>query len=130
MQLPITGLDPEAPPVQLKELMRLDRSQAVDGVGEVLDPVLPIAPRAVFADDDHVGGVSHSRAAIERVAHRITALPIKQAFDTAYAATRRDRDEVRHTPLPEQSQHRDRAKAFVAIEPLEAHAKFARQPDQ
>src|SRR5215216_6346659 len=129
MQLPITRLDPEAPPVQLKELMRLDRSQAVDGVGEVLDPVLPIASRAVVADDDHVGGVSCSRAAIERVARRITAPSIKQAFDTAYTAARRDRDEVRHTPLPEHSQHRDRAKAFVAVEPLEAHSKFACQRD-
>jgi hypothetical protein len=36
MQLPIARLDPEAPPVQLKELMRLDRSHAVDGVGEIV----------------------------------------------------------------------------------------------
>ena len=49
MQLPVARLDPEAPPVQLKELMRLDRPQAVNGVGEVRDPVSPIAPRAVSA---------------------------------------------------------------------------------
>jgi hypothetical protein len=43
--------------VQLKELMCLDSPQAINGIGEVGDPVSPIAPRAVFADDHHGGGV-------------------------------------------------------------------------
>src|SRR5918999_5020292 len=130
MQLPITRLDPEAPSVQLKELMCLDPPQAINGIGEVRDPVSPIAPRAVFADHHHGGGVCRSRAAIEGIAPRVTAPPIKQAFDPACATARRNRDDVGHAVPPQQPQHRDRAKAFVAVEPLEAHAKFARQLDQ
>src|ERR671914_470878 len=130
MQLPITRLDPEAPSVQLKELMCLDSPQAINGIGEVGDPVSPIAPRAVFADDHHGGGVGRSRAAIEGIAPGVTAPPIKQAFDPACATARRNRDEVGHALPPQQPQHRDRAKAFVAVEPLEAHAKCARPLDQ
>ena len=96
MQLPVARLDPEAPPVQLKELMRLDQPQAVDGVGEVLDPASPVTPRAVLADDPYLSRIGLSRAAFEGVARVVATLPIKQTFDPACAAPRGDRDEKAH----------------------------------
>jgi hypothetical protein len=55
---------------------------------------------------------------------------VKELFDSSGAAPRRERDQIRDAPLPEQPEDGDTGKALVGREAAQAHALRPDEPEQ
>lgn len=119
-------LDTEATPVEFKDLMGWNCSQAIDSIGKPLHPVASIASPAVLTHQDHLDGVGSLSATVEGVEGLIALPSDKQRANAAFAAAVRNGDEVRHMATAQQAHHLRTTKTFVEVSAADAQAQSPR----